>query len=108
MGAPNLRAGARYDAGDIPVRIQGEWSVNNLKLGLLGHPPRGHQETRFANVFEYIPSSITVFTVAFDEWLVTHSQSVSQKWNVRNVVVSRQSAFGAYCRLVFGGLFSSS
>jgi RHS repeat-associated protein len=39
--APNLLTGRGYDAGDMPVRIGGTWSVNDLKQGLLGHPPRG-------------------------------------------------------------------
>jgi RHS repeat-associated protein len=30
-----------YGVNDPPVRIQGEWSINDLKQGLLGHPPRG-------------------------------------------------------------------
>ena len=32
--------GLGYDAGDTPVRIEGEWSINDMKQGLLGHPPR--------------------------------------------------------------------
>lgn len=38
---PNLRTGAGYDAGDVPVRIDGDWSINDMKQALLGHPPRG-------------------------------------------------------------------
>lgn len=38
---PNLRTGRGYDAGDAPVRINGQWSINDMKQGLLGHPPRG-------------------------------------------------------------------
>ncbi len=39
-GAPNLRTGVGYNASDAPVRIEGPWSVNDMKQGLLGHPPR--------------------------------------------------------------------
>ena len=38
---PDLKTGVGYDAGDVPVRIEGQWSVNDMKQGLLGHPPRG-------------------------------------------------------------------
>ena len=40
-GKPDATTGKGYDAGDMPVRIEGEWSINDLKQGLLGHPPRG-------------------------------------------------------------------
>ena len=38
---PDLPTGRGFDAGDPPVRIDGEWTVNDMKQGLLGHPPRG-------------------------------------------------------------------
>jgi len=38
---PNLRTGQGYDAGDTPVRIEGEWTPGDMKQALLGHPPRG-------------------------------------------------------------------
>ena len=38
---PDVRTGAGYGVNDPPVRIQGEWSDNDLKAALLGHPPRG-------------------------------------------------------------------
>jgi hypothetical protein len=37
----DLKTGVGYDAGDVPVRIEGPWSVNDMKKGLLGHPPPG-------------------------------------------------------------------
>ncbi|WP_235946438.1 polymorphic toxin-type HINT domain-containing protein [Saccharibacillus alkalitolerans] len=37
----DFRTGVGYDAGDNPVRIEGPWSINDLKQALLGHPPRG-------------------------------------------------------------------
>ncbi|MDE5910270.1 MAG: RHS repeat-associated core domain-containing protein [Lachnospiraceae bacterium] len=33
--------GLGYDAGDTPVRIDGDWTENDMKQALLGHPPRG-------------------------------------------------------------------
>ena len=38
---PNINTGTGYNAGDVPVRIQGPWSINDMKQGLLGHSPRG-------------------------------------------------------------------
>ncbi|WP_071461341.1 hypothetical protein [Bacillus massilinigeriensis] len=38
---PNLQTGKGYDAGDAPVQIEGPWTINDLKQGLLGHSPRG-------------------------------------------------------------------
>jgi hypothetical protein len=38
---PDPRTGVGYGPSDPPVRIQGDWSENDLKQGLLGHPPRG-------------------------------------------------------------------
>jgi RHS repeat-associated protein len=38
---PDLKTGVGYDAGDIPIRIEEPWSINDMKQGLLGHPPRG-------------------------------------------------------------------
>ena len=38
---PNIKTGAGYDAGDEPVRIDGEWSINDMKQGLLGYSPDG-------------------------------------------------------------------
>lgn len=37
----DVLTGKGYGAGDQPVRIEGEWSENDLKQALLGHPPRG-------------------------------------------------------------------
>ena len=37
----DVTTGIGYDAGDTPVRIEGEWSINDMKQGLLGHPPKG-------------------------------------------------------------------
>ncbi len=37
----NIQTGYGYDAGDTPVRITGEWSINDMKQGLLGHAPKG-------------------------------------------------------------------
>ena len=37
----DLQTGIGYDAGDSPVRIEGEWTINDMKQGLLGHAPRG-------------------------------------------------------------------
>jgi hypothetical protein len=42
--APKLELGpARpgYGVNDSPVRIEGVWSTQDMKQGLLGHPPRG-------------------------------------------------------------------
>jgi RHS repeat-associated protein len=39
--APDVKTGKGYDAGDTPVRIEGIWSLNDMKQGLLGHPPNG-------------------------------------------------------------------
>jgi RHS repeat-associated protein len=41
LPAPSLRTGVGYGAGDTPVRINGDWSINDMKQALLGHPPRG-------------------------------------------------------------------
>ncbi|MEC4088697.1 SpvB/TcaC N-terminal domain-containing protein [Pseudoalteromonas rubra] len=30
-----------YGPNDSPVRIEGDWSVNDMKAALLGHPPKG-------------------------------------------------------------------
>ncbi len=38
---PSGLSAGRYDAGGAPTRIEGEWSVNDIKQGLLGHPPDG-------------------------------------------------------------------
>lgn len=37
----DVTTGLGYDAGDAPVRIEGDWSINDMKQALLGHPPRG-------------------------------------------------------------------
>lgn len=37
----DVTTGQGYDAGDAPVRIEGEWTENDMKQALLGHPPRG-------------------------------------------------------------------
>lgn len=36
----DLPSGVGYGAGDAPVRIEGPWTVSDLKQGVLGHPPR--------------------------------------------------------------------
>ena len=36
-----MTTGYGYDAGDTPVRIEGNWTINDMKQALLGHPPRG-------------------------------------------------------------------
>jgi hypothetical protein len=38
---PNARTGVGYGVSDPPVRIDGDWTDNDLKQALLGHPPRG-------------------------------------------------------------------
>lgn len=40
-GPPDPITGRGYGVNDPPVRIDGEWSVNDMKQALLGHPPRG-------------------------------------------------------------------
>ena len=37
----DVQTGSGYDAGDTPVRIAGDWTENDMKQALLGHPPRG-------------------------------------------------------------------
>ena len=37
----DVTTGLGYDAGDNPVRIDGNWTINDMKQALLGHPPRG-------------------------------------------------------------------
>lgn len=37
----DVTTGLGYDAGDTPVRIEGDWTENDMKQALLGHPPRG-------------------------------------------------------------------
>ena len=37
----DVTTGFGYDAGDNPVRIDGDWTINDMKQALLGHPPRG-------------------------------------------------------------------
>ena len=37
----DVTTGFGYDAGDTPVRIDGDWTENDMKQALLGHPPRG-------------------------------------------------------------------
>ena len=36
----DVRTGIGYDAGDAPIRIDGDWTENDMKQALLGHPPR--------------------------------------------------------------------
>lgn len=36
----DVTTGLGYDAGDTPVRIDGDWTENDMKQALLGHPPR--------------------------------------------------------------------
>lgn len=38
---PDLTTGVGYDASDPPVRVNGEWTINDMKQALLGHAPRG-------------------------------------------------------------------
>ena len=38
---PDITTGAGYGASDPPVRIDGEWTINDMKQALLGHSPRG-------------------------------------------------------------------
>lgn len=38
---PNHLTGDGYGVNDPAVRIEGNWSINDMKQGLLGHPPRG-------------------------------------------------------------------
>lgn len=33
--------GTGYGPNDPPVRIEGDWSINDMKAALLGHPPKG-------------------------------------------------------------------
>ena len=37
----DITTGAGYGASDPPVRIDGEWTINDMKQALLGHSPRG-------------------------------------------------------------------
>ena len=37
----DVTTGVGYGASDTPVRIEGEWSINDMKQALLGHPPKG-------------------------------------------------------------------
>ena len=37
----DVTTGLGYDAGDTPVRIDGDWTENDMKQALLGHSPRG-------------------------------------------------------------------
>ena len=37
----DVTTGLGYDAGDTPVRIDGDWTENDMKQALLGHPPKG-------------------------------------------------------------------
>jgi hypothetical protein len=39
--APGELDVAKYGPNDPPVRIDGDWSVNDIKAALLGHPPKG-------------------------------------------------------------------
>ena len=38
---PDITTGAGYGASAPPVRIDGEWTINDMKQALLGHSPRG-------------------------------------------------------------------
>ena len=38
---PNINTGAGYGASDAPVRVDGKWTVNDMKQALLGHSPKG-------------------------------------------------------------------
>jgi len=40
-GNADVYTGIGYDAGDRPVRIDGNWTENDMKQALLGHPPKG-------------------------------------------------------------------
>ena len=37
----DVTIGLGYDAGDTSVRIDGDWTENDMKQALLGHPPSG-------------------------------------------------------------------
>ena len=39
----DVTTGLGYDAGDTPVRIDGDWTENDMKQALLGHPPSSHR-----------------------------------------------------------------
>jgi hypothetical protein len=61
---PDVKTGAGYGVSDPPVRIIGNWTDNDLKQALLGHPPRGlgspdlHHAGQMpgAGIHEVIPS----------------------------------------------------
>lgn len=36
----DIKTGVGYGASDNPVRVEGEWTINDMKQGLLGHAPR--------------------------------------------------------------------
>lgn len=40
-GNADVYTGIGYDARDRPVRIDGNWTENDMKQALLGHPPKG-------------------------------------------------------------------
>ncbi|HDZ8929753.1 TPA: RHS domain-containing protein, partial [Aeromonas dhakensis] len=40
-GCPGVTKETGYGPNDPPVRIEGDWSVNDMKAALLGHPPKG-------------------------------------------------------------------
>ncbi|WP_332405585.1 RHS repeat-associated core domain-containing protein [Vibrio metschnikovii] len=40
-GGGDVAKKAGYGPNDPPVRIEGDWSVNDMKAALLGHPPKG-------------------------------------------------------------------
>ena len=37
----DVTTGIGYNAGDTQVRVDGDWTENDMKQALLGHPPRG-------------------------------------------------------------------
>ena len=43
---PNVSTGFVYDAGDKPVRINGNWTIDDMKQALYGHPPRAYLSRR--------------------------------------------------------------
>jgi len=40
-GGTDVRTEIGYDAGNTPVRMAGDWTENDMKQTLLGHPPKG-------------------------------------------------------------------
>ena len=49
--APDLKTGVGYDAADVPVRIESDWTINDMKQGLLVHSPRGLDSPWWTNAW---------------------------------------------------------